>query len=252
MNQKQELKMRILDKFGISDNPKTVDFCREAFAFLTEGEGNPTPECAYATSSEVPVAVDLGLPSGKLWADRNIGAFFPQDYGLFFSWGNVEGHKPKCGDVDWGDNDNVFDYEFTLEEYNKTPGAKLEGDIDAAHDAATVNLGEPWCMPTEDDFQELYDNCIWIRKTINGVNGYLVTSNINAATLFFACSGLGNGTSWLYRGSNGYYWSSSLSSATNGRYLYFYSGGVYPQNNYGRFYGIVVRPVQNSSQPQNK
>ena len=146
--------------------------------------------------------------------------------------------------MDWGDDDYAFDYNFNSEEYKKTPGYKLEGNIDAEHDAATVNLGEPWRMPTEDDFQELYDNCDWTRKTVNGVNGYLVTSKINGATFFFPCSGYGNGTSWNIRGSYGYYWASTLYSAAYGRILYFNSGGVDPQSNDGRFNGFAVRPVQ--------
>ena len=63
---------------------------------------------------------------------------------------------------------------------------------------------------------------------------------------FFPCSGNGNGSSWNNRGGNGNYWSSSLNSATNGRNLSFYSGGVNPQNNNNRFNGFVGRAVQHS------
>ena len=146
--------------------------------------------------------------------------------------------------MDWGDFDNAFDYKFTSDEYAKTPGAKLEGDIDLEHDAARVNMGEPWKMPTAEQFQELYDNCDWIRKNVHGVNGYLVVSKINGNSLFFACSGNGGGTSWCNRGSLGYYWSASFSSARYARDLVFYSGGVRPQYNYNRYYGFAVRPVQ--------
>ena len=60
----------------------------------------------------------------------------------------------------------------------------------------------------------------------------------------FPCSGNGNGSSWNNRGSNGLYWSGSRHSATSGRYLSFYSGGVYPQYDYYRFLGFAVRAVQ--------
>lgn len=246
MNQNQEMKMQLLKEFGISDDKKSVDFCREAYKFLTENE-NPTPslspQCQVGTE---PVAVDLGLPSGTLWCDRNVGAKSPEDYGAFFSWGNVDPHFPNKENMDWGDDDEAFDYKFNSENYKKTPGYKLEGDIDAEHDAATVNLGAPWCMPTEDDFQELYDNCDWVRKTVNGVNGYLVTSKINGNSTFFPCSGNGDGASWSLRGGSGYYWSASFGSAVSARFLFFYSGGVHPQGNYGRYYGFAVRPVQTS------
>ena len=248
MDKAQELKMQLLKEFGIIDEKKSVDFCREAYKFLTEGEQNDTPSAAPAVSSEEAIAVDMGLPSGTLWCDRNVGAKSPEDYGAFFSWGNTDPHYPNRDNMDWGDDDDGFDYSFDSDTYEKTAGYKLEGNIDMAHDAARVNMGEPWQMPTEEQIKELFDNCDWVRKTINGVNGYLVTSKINGNVLFFACSGFGYGTSWSDRGSNGYYWSSSLYSSTNGRSLDFGSGGVFPQSNYYRFYGFSVRAVQNCHQ----
>ncbi len=260
MNQNQDLKMQLLKQFGICDQPKTIDFCREAYKFLIEGDilkvvgcdkdGSPVIErTSYSPYESVPkeiTAVDLGLQSGTLWADRNLGAKSPSDYGAFVSWGNTDLHFPDKGDVDWGDNDNAFkDYEFSSDEYEDTPGAKLKGDIDLEHDAAHVNLGGDWRMPTEDQFKELVANCDWIRSTVNGVNGYLVVSKINKASIFFACSGYGNGSSWYNRGSSGYYWSSSFSSARYAYYLYFSSGGVCPQDSNGRYGGFPVRPVQN-------
>lgn len=257
MNQNQELKMQLLKEFGISDEPKSIDFCREAYKFLIEGDlmkvigvdaktGEPiiekmAPGLSYGTETK---AVDLGLPSGNLWADRNIGAKSPEDYGAFFSWGNTEPHYPNTKNMDWGDDDEAFDYSFNEDTYEKTEGAKLDGNLDEKHDAATINLGKPWQMPTDDDFKELYDNCTWERKTINGVNGYKVTSKVNGNRLFFACSGYGHGTSWYARGSDGSFWSSSFSSARDARGLSFYSGGVYPQGYYDRYYGFAVRAVQ--------
>ena len=61
---------------------------------------------------------------------------------------------------------------------------------------------------------------------------------------FFPCSGFGYGASWSNRGGSGYYWSASFNSAAGARNLVFYSGGVNPQNNYDRYYGFAVRPVQ--------
>ena len=149
--------------------------------------------------------------------------------------------------MDWGDVYNAFeDYSIDSDNYEKTEGYKLDGDIDIAHDAARVNMGEPWQMPTEDQFQELYDNCTWVRKTLNGVNGYLVTSKINSNSIFFPCSGYGYGSSWYSCGGYGYYWSASFYSARYARYLYFYSGGVNPQDYYDRYNGFAVRAVQNN------
>jgi len=253
MNQNQELKMQLLKEFGIYDEPKSIDFCREAYKFLVEGDmmkvtvdkqGNTTIERIPIGATDTPVAVDLGLPSGTLWCDRNVGAKSPSDCGAFFSWGNTEPHYPKIN-MDWGDDDDAFDYKFYDDTYVESEGANLKGDIDLAHDAARVNMGEPWQMPTSDQFQELYDNCTWERKTVDGVNGYLVTSKINGNSIFFACSGSGYGSSWSTRGFYGYYWSASFLSARYVRFLYFNSGGVLPQNNDDRYYGFAVRPVQN-------
>ena len=110
--------------------------------------------------------------------------------------------------------------------------------------ANALKFDDGFHVPTSDDLQELYDHCDleWTKE--NGVQGYRVTSKANGNYIFFPCSGYGDGTSWNSRGSNGYYWSASLLSATCGRYLYFYSGGVYPQDYYYRFLGFAVRPVQ--------
>lgn len=265
MNTNQELKMQLLKEFGIYDEVKSIDFCREAYKFLIEGDmmkvigvdvktGEPiiermAPGTTKNNDTEVK-AIDLGLPSGTLWADRNVGAKSPEDFGAFFSWGNTDPHYPKTKN-DWGEDDEAFDdYPFDEENYTKTEGYKLDGSIDSKHDAATANLGKPWRMPTEADFKELYDNCIWERKIINGVNGYKVTSKKNGNFLFFACSGLGYGSSWDYRGSYGYYWSSSFLSARNARLLNFYSGGVSPQYNNYRYIGFAVRAVQKTSTPK--
>ena len=247
MDKAQELKMQLLKEFGIIDEKKSVDFCREAYKFLTEGEQNDTPSAAPAVSSEEAIAVDMGLPSGTLWCDRNVGAKSPEDYGAFFSWGNTDPHYPNCDNMDWGDYEG-FDYSFDSDTYKKTEGYKLEGNIDTAHDAARINMGEPWQMPTDDQFKELFDNCDWVRKTINGINGYLVTSKINGNVIFFPASGGGNGTAWYSRGSDGYYWSSSWDSARYARNLSFYPSGVGPQGTNYRYNGFAVRPVQLSHQ----
>ena len=242
MTKTQELKMQLLKEFGIYDKPKSIDFCREAYKFLVEGDiykligleantGMPVFEREVFDNNPKAEAIDLGLPSGTLWADRNVGAKSIEDVGLYLSWGNTDGH--------------VFgtDYDF-CEDYENTPGSKLEGDIDLEHDAARVNMGEPWQMPTSEQFQELYDNCNVEFCSVNGYRGMKFTSKINGNSVFFACSGFGNGSSWNNRGSNGNYWSSSFNSARNARNLNFNSGGVNPQNNNNRYNGFAVRPVQ--------
>lgn len=207
--------------------------------------------------------VDMGLPSGLKWAKKNIdisqaNGFAASEYQYecsFVSWGNTQMHNPTS-------SSSFGSYSFgsanDQEPYASSPGAAVTGHLAASQDAARVNLGAPWRMPTTEEYKELFDNCDFIdasgnviassttdkRVTVNSIMGIRLKSRINGKILFFPCSGSGNGSSWSNRGSLGGYWSGSLNSAMYGRYLYFYSGGVYPQGSNDRFYGFAVRPVQ--------
>ena len=218
-------------------------------------------------ASQSDLFVDMGLPSGRLWAIANIDVTKQSGFAevdgkpspfiyecTFFSWGNTEGHNPTSTSAfsyDWGTgNDGP---------YAQTPGAQLTANAGLSFDAARAILGAPWRDPSTEDFAELFANIDFVQAdgetvidasqanklvTVNGIVGIYLKSKINGRLLFFPCSGSGYGQSWYYRGSLGDYWSRSLSSQTNGRHLYFDSGGVYPQNNYGRFYGFARRAVQ--------
>ena len=228
MEQREKELLDIYERFG-KDAQGAIDFvCRNMNVVSCEPvEFDMTKKDDY-----MPVAVDLGLPSGVKWADRNVGATSPEEPGLFFSWGNVDGVEigKAC--------------DFNEEAYAVTEGAKLKDNLDAAHDAATVNLGAPWRMPTGEEFLELYDNCDWEWTTENCYYGVRFTSRINGKSIFFSASGVGDGSSWSYRGANGYYWSASFNSSRLARYLGFSSGGVRPQVNSSRYYGFAVRAVQ--------
>ena len=211
--------------------------------------------------------VDMGLPSGLLWARRNIDAtqangFAASEYQYecsFFSWGNTDPHNPTS-------NSSFAPYSFgsanDQEPYVSSEGAKIgyPGVAGPSHDAARAIAGAPWRMPLTEDFAELFNSSYTkfidadgndiasdvTNKliTMNSIVGIRLKSKINGNTLFFPCSGYGYGSSWYNRGSYGLYWSRSLYSAASGRGLYFGSGGVYPQGNDYRFYGFAVRPVQ--------
>ena len=212
--------------------------------------------------------VDMGLPSGLLWAKANIDV--TTDSGFQEVDGAVSPYKYECSFVSWGNTEmfnpistSAFAHDFGSANdgpYASTPGAALTypGSCGPSHDAARANLGAPWREPTTGEYNELFSNINYLdasgnvidsdttdkRVTINSIVGLHLQSKINGATLFFPCSGYGYGQSWNSRGSFGYYWSSSLYSAANGRYLLFYSGGVSPQHTVNRFYGFAVRPVQ--------
>ena len=181
--------------------------------------------------------VDLGLPSGLLWATCNVGAKEPWECGLYFSWGNVDGHKKDSG-YDFGESNH--------RPYATTPGWKLTTDIPVGdeYDAARANLGGSWRMPTTDEFQELYSNCISESATQNGVHGRLFISKINGNSVFFPAAGFYYCTSLNYEGVYGYYWSSSLNSQSTACYLTFGSWYASPQGTFSiRFYGFPVRAV---------
>lgn len=173
----------------------------------------------------------MGLPSGLLWASCNVGAGKLNDPGLYFSWGNVVGH-----DADEG-------YNFSQTVYDTTPAAAIDTDLSLDQDAARVNLGAPWRMPTTAEFQELYDNCTSVWTTLDGVNGRLFTSNENGNTLFFPAAGNINNMSHRDQGLSGDYWSSSYLSVTNARFMSLSSSNVNPQYYGNRRLGFSVRAV---------
>lgn len=178
--------------------------------------------------------IDLALPSGVLWADKNIGASTPYEHGLYFSWGNVTGHAEGSG------------YDFSDAVYAQTDGAALTGNIPTnnTYDMARHNMGSPCRLPTVGEFQELHNNCDSEWTDEDGVPGRRWTSRINGNSVFFPASGDYSGTTLHDRGSDGYYWSSSYISEAGAYYLYFNSGSVNPANGSYRRYGISVRAVQ--------
>ena len=112
-------------------------------------------------------AVDLGLPSGLLWCDHNVGASKPEEEGFFFSWGNVEGHNLNGqGTYDFGTGNDTDPYKSSSGATIGYPGSIAVGD---AYDMARANMGAPWRLPTNAEFQELYNNCtnVWINQ--NGI-----------------------------------------------------------------------------------
>lgn len=179
-----------------------------------------------------PEWVDLGLPSGLLWARKNLGATVPESPGIYFSWGNTDGHPAGAG------------YDFSQEVYDATPGAAITEDLSLSQDAARLYLGAPWRMPSAAEFQELYDNCANVWTTLNGVNGILFTSNVNGKTLFFPAAGYISDETLGGRGSDGRYWSSSYRTAANAYLLYFNASTVLPQEYVNRHFGFSVRAVR--------
>lgn len=191
---------------------------------------------------EIPLYVDLGLPSGLLWAQGNIckssnGNYYigeETDYGCYFSWGNTVGYNSDEG------------YPFDNSSYNSTPGASLTTDISAINDAATVNLGTSWRMPTNDETVEMVNNTDRQWATINGITGFkFMKKSDHSVYIFMPTAGsIRNGSPYNVA-SSGYYWLSTIwqSNTRYGCNVNFSGGGLtIPSNGY-RYYGFTIRPV---------
>ena len=156
--------------------------------------------------------VDLGLSSGTLWATTNVGASKPEEYGDYFAWGET---KPKSV-YDWdtykwckGDDYHQLTKYCNLSNYGDNGFVDNKTELDTGDDAAYVNWGSKWRMPTKAQMEELLAECDWQWTTSNGVNGYLVKSKKNSASLFLPAAGYR--VSGLFdAGYNGAYWSQTL------------------------------------------
>ena len=186
--------------------------------------------------------VDLGLPSGTLWATCNVGANVPEEFGDFFAWGETE---PKEG-YSWetykwcnGSFDNLTKYCTNSSEGIVDNNTELEPEDDAAY----VNWGSSWRMPTTDQQTELRTKCTWTWTTRKGVNGRLVTGP-NGASLFLPASGYRNASLHRDAGYSCFCWSRSLSAGSAYAYsMDFDSLAVY-LGNLHRNFGFTVRAVR--------
>ena len=188
-------------------------------------------------------AVDLGLPSGTLWADRNVGADAPEAYGDYFAWGEV---TPKT-EYNWSTYKWYNGSDITQTKYcNNSSYGTVDGKtvLDLEDDAAYVNMGAEWRMPTRSEQDELRKNCTWTWTTQNGVNGYKVTGN-NGNSIFLPAVGFRNYSDLYNAGSLGYYWSSSLSEDNSSTACaLLFDSGDYSWNYHGsRYVGQSVRAV---------
>lgn len=224
--------------------------------------------------------VDLGLPSGLKWATCNVGANSPEEYGDYFAWGATKPQEL----YDWVhtpyQTQNTTDISFTrytkyvspigiysFKDPSATDVDALKAVLDPEDDAAHVNWGGDWRMPTWEEQYELRNNCYWKWvNTYNGksINGYIVykvkdpadkgkwfssdspvgSYSVSDPHIFFPAAGYRYGSSLDNGGSWGYCWSSTLDWERPfcANYLCFYSGNVVNSSSY-RYGGLSVRAV---------
>lgn len=143
--------------------------------------------------------VDLGLPSGTKWATCNLGANSPEEYGDYYAWGETSPWKyaSKGAYADryykyYGGSDGVFTKYCNDASHGKNGFTDNLTTLEASDDAATVNWGSGWRMPTKDELDELKNNCTATSTNQNGVNGLLFTSRSNGNSIFLPCAGGGS------------------------------------------------------------
>ena len=183
--------------------------------------------------------VDLGLPSGTLWAKCNVGAKTETEYGDYFAWGET---KPK-NEYSW--ENYKFGDENNLTKYNDED--KLT-ELELKDDAANVNMGSAWCIPTKEQFKELLDNTTneWVTNYNNtGKNGRLLTSKRNNNTIFFPAAGYDYVQTI---NKSGRYWTKNL-AGNNAESVYgvnlFFDKTYLTLANYIRYNGFFIRGVLN-------
>ena len=204
--------------------------------------------------------------NGPYWAECNVGATKPEEYGYYFWWGDTVGYTPDGGTCNKATYSGVTWVSSAGEQMNNSPftscttwgkdNSALQsagyidstGNLVAAHDAATAHLGALWRMPTHAEFSTLISKCTTMWITTNGVAGRLVTGRGDYAdkSIFLPAAGYGDGSHFTFPGSHGIYWSSSPYSDYSGNawFLQFIDSASFHQYNDTRIGGHTIRPVR--------
>ena len=239
--------------------PNTTYYVR-AYASTSQGTAYGLEVSITTQNSSVGQYVDLGLPSGLQWATCNVGAEVPENYGDFFSWGETQ---PKSGWNLYCDLNYMYYY---IENYGGWEGTeeivtilKYCTDLDYGitdnltvllpeDDAATVNWGADWRIPTIEEWQELFENTTSTWTTQNGVRGRLFTAT-NGNSIFLPAAGYRDDYCYDGGASNlidncGGYWSSSLHTENPFKaWGGYFNSGNFAIGSYYRETGRSVRAV---------
>ena len=220
---------------SITDKIKKI----HSFVFPLFFSGSNTSTRNSPSAENGHAYVDLGL--SVKWATCNVGSSKPEEYGYYLAWGETQ---PKST-YDWSTYKYCNGNENTLTKYNNS---SVYGSVDnkttleLSDDAAHVNWGGSWRMPTKAEQDELRTRCTWTWTSQNGVNGYKVTSKRNGNSIFLPAASF-RGRGLYYPGFDGYYWSSSLhTDYSRSPWNISFSDHVDKDYSY-RYFGQSVRPV---------
>lgn len=207
-----------------------LEYHGESEIFVIDGEPLTVPIDIESALSYV----NLGLPSGLLWANCNLGASSPEGYGSYFAWGETSDKLNYSWETYSYYNDSL------LVKYN---GSDSLTSLESIDDAVTAMLGSDWRMPTKAEFDELLEYCTATFATSNGVNGYRFTGS-NGNSIFLPMAGGRDGDGLLSCGESGFYWLSSLySEDTEFAWGFVIDSESAYTTSYYRMYGQTIRPV---------
>ena len=203
--------------------------------------------------------IDLGLPSGTLWASCNIGAAAPEGKGGYFSWAETVDKEEHADQFTWigykysaaeTNSERRLTKYCSVADYGNNGFTDELSVLQPSDDAATANWGEGWMMPSVAQFEELMTVCSGTRTYLNEIEGFQFTSP-NGQSIFLPLAGryMGEASAW-FMFTRGEYWTRELNVD------YPYSAKVFGWDAIGyandddfmqsgcyRYYGISVRPV---------
>ena len=194
---------------------------------------------------EVPEYVDLGLPSGTMWATTNIGASDPEEVGDFYAWGETETKS----EYSWA----TYQYsDGSATSLNKYCSRANYGTVDGLNtlepddDAARVILGDEWSMPTKEQVEELANASYttWEQTELNGVKGVRIKSRTTNASIFLPIGGFRDNISISNGNSYGYFWTRNVHSSIDyTAWAFRYGDELDTENAKSRYLGLNIRPV---------
>ena len=178
--------------------------------------------------------VDLGLPSGTLWATMNIGANSPEDVGYFFAWGETK-LKAEYSSKTYSCSD---EYYYNPDKKKRVVDKRKK--LDMKDDAANVNWGNNWRMPTIKELNELMSKCTWIEDKQNAIKGYTVVGP-NGKSIFLPNTGYRDGK--ILKPYFEYWSSSHVNEKERSGPVRAFSLDNFGEDTIHRYYGTPVRPV---------
>ena len=197
--------------------------------------------------------IDLGLPSGTIWATCNVGASAPDESGLYFAWGETfTKDNYAWSTYSFGNNYDAITKYCNNDYYGYNGFVDNILQLEPTDDAATQIMGHNWRTPTYEEMRELIDECYWTWTSNGyGVYGYEVASPYNGNRIFLPAGGYYNESSLNQEMSVGNYWTSSLyeENPANANLLKFNSSEVMTDRFY-RYYGENIRAVYTGEIPE--